>query len=101
MLIPENVQPRSATDYLAGAQAAEHAATLALAKGDLSRAWVHALIGRLRMDLYRQAAAAECQDCHGRGEIGEPCTDTDCPQAGERHLHFEPCPNRRTHPCIA
>lgn len=101
MLIPENVQPRSAADLLAGAQAAEHAAAFALGKGALSLARAHALIGRLRMDLYRQALAVECPDCRGRGQVGEPCTDADCPQASERHLHFDPCPNRRTHPCTA
>lgn len=99
MFIPENVSPRSAAELLAGAHAADHAATLALKRGQMSRARTLAVIGRLRMDLYRQALAAECPDCCGRGQVGRACTSADCPQAGERHLDFESCPNRRTHPC--
>lgn len=94
------VSDRSAAELLAQAQAAEHAATLALNDGNYRRAQAQAFVGRLRLGLYEIALSKECRDCSGNGIIARPCARTDCDEAARgsmHHRHWEPCLNRATH----
>ncbi|MGW6145897.1 hypothetical protein [Streptomyces sp. NPDC055140] len=100
------ISDRSATQLLAQAHGADHAATLALDEGHYRRAQAHALVGRLRIYLYEIALSNECPDCSGRGIFARPCVRTDCEEAtrgSTHHRHWEPCLNRATHrsPVIA
>ncbi|MEU1824251.1 hypothetical protein ABZ502_17710 [Streptomyces abikoensis] len=87
---------RTAADLVT---AAEHAA-VHIGQGQFAAARAFALVGRLRMELARYAAAREWADCRGRGLISAPCppgcTDHDEPSRTGRH--FGPCINVVAHP---
>ncbi|MFE4309214.1 hypothetical protein ACFRR6_24555 [Streptomyces sp. NPDC056891] len=96
-------QPRTAKDLFAAAAAAEHAATLALQKGNVTLAQALGIVGKLRHDMALRQAAAECPTCHGHGQIWERCPAgcTEHDEPGRTGRHWISCPNVVTHPPLA
>ncbi|MFJ3097971.1 hypothetical protein [Streptomyces hydrogenans] len=96
-------QARTATDLFAQARASEHAATVAVQRGDLPLAETHIRLGRLRRDLALDQAARECTFCNGYGATPEKCpagcTEHDPHDRTARH--WVPCISVVAHPPAA
>lgn len=96
-------QPRTAKDLFAAAAAAEHAATLALQKGNVTLAQALGTVGNLRHDMALRQAAVECPNCNGSGQVPERCPAgcTEHDEPGRTGRHWVSCPNVVSHPPLA
>lgn len=91
---------KSVEQLRADVNAAEHAASQAMATGDYSKARALAVLGRLRMDMVRDQTARTCRDCNGYGRMAEPCPPNcaEHDEPGRTGRHWRSCDNVVSHP---